>query len=36
MVFVTTMLLIFLIALMNIWAIVVRNRLKRRFSTGQF
>ncbi|MGE0743843.1 MAG: phosphate ABC transporter permease PstA [Rhodospirillales bacterium] len=34
MVFVTTMLLIALIALMNLWAIVVRNRLKRKFSIG--
>lgn len=36
MVFVTTMLLITLIALMNITAIIVRNRLKRKFAGSQF
>ena len=36
MVFVTTLLLIALIALMNASAIVVRNRLKRRFAGSQF
>jgi phosphate transport system permease protein len=36
MVFVTTMLLIALIALMNLWAIIVRNRLKRKFAGNQF
>jgi len=36
MVFVTTMLLIALIAVMNASAIVVRNRLKRRFMGSQF
>ncbi|MGQ0662648.1 MAG: phosphate ABC transporter permease PstA [Pseudomonadota bacterium] len=36
MVFVTTLLLIALIAAMNAAAIVVRNRLKRRFAGGQF
>lgn len=36
MVFVTTMLLIGLIAAMNVTAIVVRNRLKRRFVGSQF
>ena len=36
MVFVTTLLLIALIAAMNVTAIVVRNRLKRRFAGGQF
>jgi len=36
MVFVTTMLLIALIALMNLWAIIIRNRLKRRFAGSQF
>jgi len=36
MVFVTTMLLIGLIALMNLWAIVVRNRLKRKFVGSSF
>ena len=36
MVFVTTLLLIALIALMNASAIVVRNRLKRKFVGSQF
>jgi phosphate transport system permease protein len=36
MVFVTTLLLIVLIAVMNAAAIVVRNRLKRRFAGSQF
>jgi phosphate transport system permease protein len=36
MVFVTTLLLIALIALMNAAAIIVRNRLKRRFAGSQF
>jgi phosphate transport system permease protein len=36
MVFVTTLLLIMLIFLMNISAIVIRNRLKRRFAGSQF
>jgi phosphate transport system permease protein len=36
MVFVTTLLLVCLIALMNLWAIVVRNRLKRKFIGSQF
>jgi phosphate transport system permease protein len=36
MVFVTTMLLIALIFLMNLTAIIVRSRLKRRFAGGQF
>jgi phosphate transport system permease protein len=36
MVFVTTLLLIALIAGMNATAIVVRNRLKRRFAGSQF
>ena len=36
MVFVTTLLLITLIALMNATAIVVRNRLKRKFAGSQF
>ncbi len=36
MVFVTTLLLIALIAAMNVTAIVVRNRLKRRFAGGHF
>jgi phosphate transport system permease protein len=36
MVFVTTMLLIALIFLMNLTAIIVRNRLKRRFVGSQF
>jgi phosphate transport system permease protein len=36
MVFVTTLLLILLIAIMNLWAIVVRNRIKRRMQGGAF
>jgi phosphate transport system permease protein len=36
MVFVTTLLLIAIVAVMNAIAIVVRNRLKRRFATGHF
>ncbi|MFN4278006.1 MAG: phosphate ABC transporter permease PstA [Ferrovibrio sp.] len=36
MVFVTTMLLIALIAAMNIGAIVIRNRLRRKFAGSQF
>ena len=36
MVFVTTLLLIALVAAMNAWAIIVRNRLKRRLGGGQF
>jgi len=36
MVFVTTLVLIGLVATMNAAAIIIRNRLKRRFSTGQF
>jgi phosphate transport system permease protein len=36
MVFVTTLLLISLIAVMNITAIAIRNRLKRRYMTGHF
>jgi phosphate transport system permease protein len=36
MVFVTTLLLIALVAAMNIAAIVIRNRLKRKFAGGQF
>ncbi len=36
MVFVTTLLLIGLIFLMNVSAIVLRNRLKRRFAGSQF
>jgi phosphate transport system permease protein len=36
MVFVTTLLLLALIVLMNSTAIYIRNRLKRKFSTGQF
>lgn len=36
MVFVTTLLLISLIAIMNIAAISIRNRLKRRYLTGHF
>jgi phosphate transport system permease protein len=36
MVFVTTLLLIVLIAFMNAAAIIVRNRLKRRFAGSQF
>ncbi|MCI0431177.1 MAG: phosphate ABC transporter permease PstA, partial [Rhodospirillales bacterium] len=36
MVFMTTLLLILLIFVMNIAAILIRNRLKRRFAGGQF
>lgn len=36
MVFVTTLLLLFLIILMNFSAIYVRNRLKRKYAGGQF
>jgi phosphate transport system permease protein len=36
MVFVTTMLLLFLIVAMNSTAIYIRNRLKRKFAVGQF
>ncbi len=36
MVFVTTLLLLALIVLMNSSAIYIRNRLKKKFSTGQF
>lgn len=36
MVFVTTLLLVALIFVMNIGAIMIRNRLKRRFAGGQF
>ncbi len=36
MVFVTTLLLIAIIALMNAFAIMVRNRLRRKFVEGQF
>lgn len=36
MVFVTTMLLLALIVIMNATAIIVRNRLKRKYATGQF
>jgi phosphate transport system permease protein len=36
MVFVTTMLLLFLIVAMNSSAIWIRNRLKRKFAVGQF
>ncbi len=36
MVFVTTLLLLALIVLMNSSAIYIRNRLKRKFATGQF
>jgi phosphate transport system permease protein len=36
MVFVTTLLLLALIVLMNSTAIYIRNRLKRKYSTGQF
>lgn len=36
MVFVTTLLLLALIVAMNATAIVIRNRLKRRYATGQF
>ena len=36
MVFVTTLLLLFLIVVMNSSAIYIRNRLKRKFAVGQF
>ena len=36
MVFVTTLLLLMLIVLMNSTAIIIRNRLKKRYATGQF
>ena len=36
MVFVTTLLLLALIVVMNATAIIIRNRLKRRYATGQF
>jgi phosphate transport system permease protein len=36
MVFVTTLLLISLVAIMNAMAIVIRNRLKRKFMVGHF
>ncbi|TVP73993.1 MAG: phosphate ABC transporter permease PstA [Rhodobacteraceae bacterium] len=36
MVFVTTLLLLALIIVMNATAIIVRNRLKRKYATGQF
>ncbi|MFU8899534.1 MAG: hypothetical protein ACNA7L_11610, partial [Roseinatronobacter sp.] len=36
MVFVTTLLLLTLIVAMNATAIIVRNRLKRKYATGQF
>jgi phosphate transport system permease protein len=36
MVFVTTLLLIMLIVVMNATAIYIRNRLKRKYATGQF
>jgi phosphate transport system permease protein len=36
MVYVTTLLLLFLIVAMNATAIIVRNRLKRRYAGGQF
>ena len=36
MVFVTTLLLLFLIVAMNSSAIYIRNRLKRKFAVGQF
>jgi phosphate transport system permease protein len=36
MVFVTTLLLVCLIALMNMWAIFIRNRLKRKYMGSQF
>jgi phosphate transport system permease protein len=36
MVFVTTLVLIGLVAVMNAAAIIIRNRLKRKFSAGQF
>jgi phosphate transport system permease protein len=35
-VFVTTLLLLALIVLMNSSAIYVRNRLKKKYATGQF
>ncbi len=36
MVFVTTLLLLALIVVMNATAIIIRNRLKRKYATGQF
>jgi phosphate transport system permease protein len=36
MVFVTTLLLIALIAAMNLWAIIVRNRMKRKMAGSTF
>ncbi|MGY6549648.1 MAG: phosphate ABC transporter permease PstA [Roseinatronobacter sp.] len=36
MVFVTTLLLLTLIVIMNATAIIIRNRLKRKYATGQF
>lgn len=36
MVFVTTLLLVALVALMNMGAVIVRNRLRRRFAEGHF
>ncbi len=36
MVFVTTLLLLGLIVIMNATAIIIRNRLKRKYATGQF
>jgi phosphate transport system permease protein len=36
MVFVTTLLLITIIALLNLTAIALRSRLRRRFVSGQF
>jgi len=36
MVFVTTLLLISLVAMMNALAIVIRNRLKRKYVSGHF
>jgi phosphate transport system permease protein len=36
MVFVTTLLLVALIAMMNMSAIMIRNRLKRKFAGSQF
>ncbi len=36
MVFVTTLLLLALIVIMNATAIIIRNRLKRKYATGQF
>jgi phosphate transport system permease protein len=36
MVFVTTLLLVCLIAVMNMWAILVRNRLKQKYMGSQF